>query len=97
MPGRNQFSGIFRGKKAVKDLLNRLVEFTAGEIKILEVCDVLASDKYCVNVVRAQFGRPGKKEILKVRRFVVFRIHDNKIAEYWIFDEDQIADDDFFG
>lgn len=94
LPGRNSMSGVYRGKKAVGEAIDRLIAIT-DKAQILEVYDVLADDKYTISFLKELFERPGK-EPLVVDRLVVFQIRDDKIIDYRIFEDDQHVVDEFF-
>lgn len=95
VPGRHRLSGDYRGKQAVLDYINQLVEWTGGKVQLLETVDVLANDRRAVDLIRARYEREGKKP-LEVNRIVVYLIADNKIQELWVHDDDQYAVDEFF-
>lgn len=91
--GDNFLSGDYRGKEAVLDYLGRLTEETGGTLKN-EPHDVLANDEHAVGLLRFSAERGGKS--LRERAAHIVHIRDGKLAEVWIFWEDQRIVDDFF-
>jgi ketosteroid isomerase-like protein len=59
-----------------------------------EIHDVLVSDEHAVILARERFERDGRQ--LEARRVLVYHIRDGKLAESWIYDEDQRAVDEFW-
>lgn len=91
--GNNPLSGDYRGKEEVLGYLGRLAEETGGTLKN-EPHDVLANDEHAVGLLRFSAERGDKS--LDVRAAHIVHIQDGKLAEVWIFYEDQRIVDEFF-
>jgi ketosteroid isomerase-like protein len=93
--GNNSLSGDYKGKDAVFGFFGKLMELTDGTFK-LEVHDILANDEHSAILVRTSAQKGAKKLDSKA----VHITHTNpaaKITEFWSFEENQAATDEFFG
>jgi hypothetical protein len=61
---------------------------------LLEVVDVLDGPVLGALVVRERFERDGRSE--EVQRVLLYRVIDDRIAECWLYDEDQDLIDAFW-
>src|SRR5207249_56612 len=91
--GRSPLAGEHRGKAAALGVLARVQQLRNRRLLAIE--DVLASDDRAVVLARERFERDGR--VLEARRVLVYRVRDGRIAEGWIYDEDQRAVDEFWG
>jgi ketosteroid isomerase-like protein len=62
--------------------------------RLLEIHDVLASGEHAAILARERFERDGEE--LELRRVLVYHVRDGKLAECWLYDEDQRAVDEFW-
>jgi ketosteroid isomerase-like protein len=90
--GQSQFAGDHVGKAAAVAVLAKIQQLTNR--KLLEVHDVLAGDGHAAVIARESFERDGKT--LEVRRILLYHVRDGKLAECWLYDEDQRAVDEFW-
>lgn len=90
--GRSPLAGEHRGKDACIAVLAKVQQLTNR--RLVEIHDVLASDTHAVILAREQFERDGR--MLDVNRTFVYHIRDGKLAEGWVFDDDQRAVDEFW-
>jgi uncharacterized protein len=90
--GKSPLAGVHRGKATCLGVLARVQQLANRRLVAIE--DVLASDDHAVVIARERFERDGG--VLEARRILVYRIRDGRIAEGWIYDEDQRAVDTFF-
>ncbi len=91
--GNNPLSGDYRGKEAVLGYLGRLTEETGGTLKN-DPHDVLANDEHAVGLLQFSAERDGRS--LRERAAHIVHVRDGKVAEVWIFWEDQSVVDQFF-
>lgn len=91
--GDNPFSGTYQGKEEVISYLERLTEETGGTLKN-EPHDVLANDEHAVGLLQFSAQRGGKS--MHERAAHIVHIRGGKVAEVWIFYEDQRVIDEFF-
>lgn len=93
--GLNPLAGDYRGKKAMDDYIQKMLERT-DKAETLKVYDVYGNDEGGVTVIRVRFEKAGKEPLEGVR-ITKFRIgNDRKIHDVWVRDEDQYAVDKFF-
>jgi uncharacterized protein len=92
--GTHPLAGVYHGKPAVRGYINKLVEVTGGNVQLVKPYGVLVSDTLAVDMVRSRFKRGDKT--LELNRAVVYHLHDGKIREFWVHDDDQEAVDEFF-
>ena len=90
--GRSPLAGEHRGKAVCLDVLAKVQELTNR--KLVEIHDMLASDDHAVILARERFERDGRT--LDVNRTFVYHVRDGKLAEAWIYDDDQRAVDEFW-
>ena len=81
--GESELAGDHVGKEAA---INVLVEATQRSGRQLdEIEDVLGGDTYAAIVAREGVGDP----LTVVRRLFLYKVRDGKLAECWLYDEDQ--------
>ena len=83
--GTTDLAGDHVGKDAAIAAMGAVSARAAREL--LEVVDVLVGDRRAALVVRERLTRAG--ESVELRRVFVYRIEDEKLAEFWLYDEDQ--------
>jgi hypothetical protein len=88
--GRNPLAGQHRGKVAALAALGRMQQ--VANRRLVEIHDVLASDDHAVVLARERFERDGRQ--VETNRVLVYHCRDGKLAEAWIYDDDQRAVDD---
>jgi len=90
--GRSPLAGTHRGKAACLTLLMQVRERTNRQL--LEVSDVLVGKNRAAILARERFERDGR--VLELDRLLLYAVRDGKLAECWIYDEDQRAVDEFW-
>ena len=90
--GRSPLAGVHRGKQACLALLGQVRAKTNR--KLLEVRDVLAGKHFGAIVAVEQFERHGTNVVLE--RLLRYAVRDGKLAECWIYDEDQRRVDEYW-
>lgn len=83
--GRNPLAGTHRGKSACLAILKQVREKTNR--KLVSVRDVLAGEHFGLIVALERFERNGAS--IEVERLLRFRVHEGKLVECWVYDEDQ--------
>ena len=92
--GSSPLAGDYKGKDAVFGFFGKLTEMTGGTFK-LEVHDILANDEHSVTLLTATAERNGKK--LDTRQVhVTHPDSEGRVKEFWAFDENQAASDQFY-
>jgi hypothetical protein len=90
--GRSPLAGDHRGKAAALTVLARVQQL--ANRRLLDIHDVLASDEHAVILAREEFERDGRR--VESRRVLVYHVRDGKLAEAWIYDDDQRAVDELW-
>jgi uncharacterized protein len=83
--GRSPLAGTHRGKLACLAVLKRVREKTNRQL--VSVQDVLAGEHFGVIVAVERFDRSGAA--IEIERMFRYRVRDGKLAECWVYDEDQ--------
>jgi uncharacterized protein len=92
--GSSPLAGDYKGKDAVFGFFGKLMEMTGGTFK-LEVHDILANDEHSVTLLTATAERNGKK--LDTRQVhITHPDSEGRVKEFWAFDENQAASDQFY-
>ena len=91
-PGRGPLCGDHKGRETVLGIFARMAEL-APDFHA-QVIDLLANDEHGVAITRSIGSQPGKN--LNTMNVDIYRIRDGKIIEFWSFNEDQRAEDDFW-
>jgi ketosteroid isomerase-like protein len=90
--GRSPLAGIHRGKAACLAILKQVREKTNR--KLVSVRDVLAGEHFGVIVAVERFERAGAS--VEIERMLRYSVRDGKLAECWIYDEDQRLVDEYW-
>jgi uncharacterized protein len=83
--GQSPLAGTYRGKHACLEVLKKVRERTNR--KLLSIKDVLSGQHYGVVVTLEAFERNGAS--IEVERVLKYTVRDGKLAECWVYDEDQ--------
>jgi uncharacterized protein len=83
--GRSPLAGTHRGKTACLAILKQVREKTNR--KLVSVRDVLAGEHFGVIVAVERFERDGVS--FEIERMLRYGVRDGKLAECWVYDEDQ--------
>ena len=93
--GRNQLTGVYRGRDAVRELVGRLGRLTEGSLR-LDLRTVLADDTDGVAVMRTS-ARHGDRSFEDVLEVHVYRFRDGRVTEWRQAFDDQYAVDAVLG
>jgi uncharacterized protein len=83
--GRSPLAGTHSGKAACLAILKQVREKTNR--KLLSIRDVLAGEHFGLIVALEQFQRNGTS--VEIERLFRFSVRDGKLAQCWVYDEDQ--------
>jgi uncharacterized protein len=83
--GQSPLAGIHRGKSACLEVLKKVRERTNR--KLVSIKDVLSGQHYGVVIAVEAFEQNGTA--VEVERILRYTVRDGKLAECWIYDEDQ--------
>jgi uncharacterized protein len=90
--GRSPLAGIHRGKSACLAILKQVREKTNR--KLNSIRDVLAGEHFGLIIAVERFERNGK--LVDIERMFRYSVRDGKLAECWVYDEDQRLVDEYF-
>jgi uncharacterized protein len=90
--GRNPLAGTHRGKAACLAVLKQVRERTNR--RLLEILDVSAGERFGFVVARERFEREGR--VTEMVRALKYTVREDKIAECWVYDQDQDLIDTYF-
>ena len=93
--GHSHLAGDLKGKDAVFGFFGKLMTETEGTFR-LEVHDVLANGEHSIGLVTERAEKGGKKWESRAVH-VIHTDADGRTKEFWAFQEDQAAADDFWG
>jgi uncharacterized protein len=83
--GQNPLAGAHRGKAACLAVLKVVRERT--DRKLVSIRDVLVGQHFGLIIAIERFWRDGAS--ITVERLLRYSVRDGKLAECWIYDEDQ--------
>jgi uncharacterized protein len=83
--GRSPLAGTHRGKAACLEVLKQVRLKTNR--KLVSIQDVLAGERFGLIVAIEQFERNGA--LVEIQRMFRYSVRDGKLAECWVYDEDQ--------
>jgi|SRR5437660_8939206 len=92
--GKSPLAGDYRGKDAVFGFFGKLMEETGGTFKI-EVHDILANGEHSVALVTNTAERKGKRLAWRSAN-ITHGDAEGRVTEFWGFNEDSQAVDEFF-
>jgi hypothetical protein len=90
--GRSPLAGTHRGKTACLAILKQVRERTNR--RLVSVRDVLAGQHFGLIIAVERFERLG--ESVEIERMLRYSVRDDKLAECWIYDEDQRLVDEYW-
>ena len=91
--GRSALAGAHRGKAACLAVLKQVRERTNR--KLIAIRDIMAGETFAVIIAVERFERDGKA--IDIERLLKYTVRDGKLAECWIYDEDQRLVDEYWG
>ena len=90
--GRSPLAGTHRGKTACLAILKQVREKTNR--RLVSVRDVLAGEHFGLIIAVERFER--SSESVEIERMLRYSVRDGKLAECWIYDEDQRLVDEYW-
>jgi uncharacterized protein len=90
--GRNPLAGTHAGKAACLNILKQVREKTNR--KLIEIRDVLVGKEFGLIIAVESFQHDGAT--VEIERMLRYSVRDGKLAECWIYDEDQRLVDNHF-
>jgi uncharacterized protein len=90
--GRSPLAGTHRGKAACLAILKQVREKTNR--KLVSIRDVLTGEHFGLIVAVEKFERD--QSSIEIERLLRYTVRDGKLAECWIYDEDQRLVDEYW-
>jgi len=90
--GRSPLAGTHRGKPACLAVLKQVREKTNR--RLVSIVDAMAGERFGVIVATERFERDSRSVTLN--RLLRYMVRDGKLAECWVYDEDQRLVDEFW-
>lgn len=94
-PGNHRFAGTKVGQEEIEKMLAEMMESTQGSLVIDPTGTLMSNGNYVSFPVRF-VGKNGEKEI-DITGVDLFEVVDEKIVQVWLFSEDQVVEDAFWG
>lgn len=93
-PGNNKFSGTQTGLEAIGKMLSEMMGATQGTLVIKPAGAMMVNGNYVSCPVRFS-AKSGNKSV-EMAGNDLYEVVDGKIAQVWLFSEDQVAEDLFW-
>lgn len=90
--GRSPLAGTHRGKPACLAVLKQVRERTNR--RLVSIVDAMAGERFGVILATERFEREGRTVTLD--RLFRYRVYGGKLAECWVYDDDQRLVDEFW-
>lgn len=90
--GESPLAGTHRGKAACVAILKQVQERTNRQLVTIK--DVLAGEHFGLIVATEKFERDGSS--IEIDRLLRYRVADGKLAECWVYDENQRLIDEYW-
>jgi uncharacterized protein len=90
--GRNPLAGTHVGKPACMEILRKVREKTNRSL--ISVRDVLVGEHFGLIIALERFEKHGAS--VQLERMLKYRVHDDKLAECWVYDTDQRLVDEYW-
>ncbi len=94
-PGEGTLSGVHNGRDTVFGLLGAFMQRSGGSFRIDHVGPLLANGDLVAATLH--FAAENGDKAMSMAGIDLLRIEGGKIAEVWLFSEDQAAEDAFWG
>lgn len=90
--GRSPLAGTHRGKAACLTILKQVREKTNR--KLISISDVLAGEHFGLIIALERFERNGAS--VEIERIFKYGVREGKLAECWVYDQDQLLVDEYW-
>jgi hypothetical protein len=92
--GESPLAGDHVGKEAAVTVLLEATQRSGRQLDAIE--DVLAGSTFGAIIAREGIRRPDGDGVRVIRRVFLYKVRDGKLAECWVYDEDQRAIDELW-
>ena len=94
-PGNNKFSGVKKGVEAISQMIVGMMELSNGTLKVEKAANFMENENLVVTPII--FSATKGDSSIKMSGIDIFKIEKDKIVEVWLFSDDQIEEDNFWG
>ena len=94
-PGNNKFSGVKKGVEAISQMIVGMMELSSGTLKVEKAANFMENENLVVTPII--FSATKGDSSIKMAGIDIFKIEKGKIVEVWLFSDDQIEEDNFWG
>ncbi|AZB28404.1 nuclear transport factor 2 family protein [Chryseobacterium balustinum] len=94
-PGNHQFAGTKEGLDAIGKMLGDMMNVTEGTL-VIEPTGALMANGNLISFPTHFTGKIGDRTI-DMTGVDLFEVVDEKIVQVWLFSEDQVVEDEFWG
>ena len=93
-PGQGKLSGVYRGKQQVFALFGKFIEISNGSFKIDSVNSMMSNGALVTTTLH--FSASNNSGSISMSGVDLMQIKNGKIAEVWLFSENQQVEDNFW-
>ena len=94
-PGKNKFSGQKNNPDQIGQMLGQMTKDVAGSLIVKPNGPLMVSGELVASPVR--FSATKESKSIDMNGVDLFEVKNEKIARVWLFSEDQIEEDEFWG
>ena len=94
-PGNNKFSGTKNNPDEIGAMLGGMMEVSKGSLVIKPIGALMVNGNLVASPVRFS-GSNGNKSI-DMTGVDLFEVKEGKITKVWLFSDDQVVEDEFWG
>jgi ketosteroid isomerase-like protein len=94
-PGAHRFAGTHRGQAAVNEHLGALMSASQGTFELSVTGEPMVNGDLAA--MQVEFGAQRDGTAMSMGGVDIVRVEGDRIAEVWLYSQDQRAEDDFWG
>lgn len=94
-PGNNQFSGVKNGAEGIGKMIGGMMEISQGTFAVKPNGNLMTNGNFVIMPVKFT-GKINERSI-DMPGIDLFEIKDEKIVNIWLFSDNQIVEDEFWG
>lgn len=94
-PGKNKFSGQKSNPEQIGQMLGQMTKDVAGSLIVKPNGPLMVSGDLVASPVR--FSATKESKNIDMSGVDLFEVKSGKIVHVWLFSEDQVAEDEFWG
>ncbi|WP_440881465.1 nuclear transport factor 2 family protein [Tenacibaculum sp. C7A-26P2] len=94
-PGSNKFSGTKNGPNGVGEMFSQMMDISKGTFALKPNGNIMENNDLVVMPVR--FSGEIENRKIDMAGIDLFKVVDGKVTEVWLFSDDQVVEDNFWG